>query len=631
MRFSKQLRDRSAVKPLSILIPVWFSVLSSTGCGIDPREFGGVGPDAGVDRLQPGEIARTGQGGSGGMEAGGEPCPGCSIDGECVATGTARPGNPCQACEPDRAVSDWSNADGAPCNDGFYCTSGEVCENGTCSGPARSCEDGVACNGLSACEEALSRCSPGVNQCATGVCDVASDTCAETCVGCLVDDICLVDGSEQAGNPCLVCDTSRSTTEYSAALGKLCGAEATECSEADTCNADGQCAPNHLPTTTRCGVLPATCANPDVCSGTGVCDSRVAQRVEACDDIDNDCDGANNEGFDLNGDPNNCGRCGHSCLGGACNAGVCQLSILADLGARQFQLKVVGDHIYSSDSGSFNRSIHRLRRDGSSVEMGIGLALGGLRSFDEDGAFFYIWRNFSAEIFLTKCDPRTALASCSDGSEAAQLPLTLDRTTSGSSVVIDRIGHRVFWYNVADDNLYVSPTGSFNRVSLVGTFTSDFIYANDALWGQDAINQSSVFRIPATGDFPSTVATEANAGGFVANSTRLYWISGDHISFISMPFGNGAAPPNAFPGPLLPTALTVDDSNVYWVEGTPTGDVVKRCPVAGCPAGGPVTLTAPIVEALGLAVDDRAVYIAAGTATRVGGVTIDGGVLLVAK
>ena len=55
--------------------------------------------------------------------------------------------------------------------------------------------------------------------------------------------------------------------------------------------------------------------------------------VEACGDgIDNDCDGATDEGFDLTGDPANCGACGYSCAAhtpaGAittgCSASACQ-------------------------------------------------------------------------------------------------------------------------------------------------------------------------------------------------------------------------------------------------------------------------------------------------------------------
>ena len=51
--------------------------------------------------------------------------------------------------------------------------------------------------------------------------------------------------------------------------------------------------------------------------------------VELCDALDNDCDGATDEGFDLQSDPSNCGACGTICsirgagLPAACSAGVC--------------------------------------------------------------------------------------------------------------------------------------------------------------------------------------------------------------------------------------------------------------------------------------------------------------------
>ncbi|HEY8432510.1 MAG TPA: sialidase family protein, partial [Sandaracinaceae bacterium] len=50
--------------------------------------------------------------------------------------------------------------------------------------------------------------------------------------------------------------------------------------------------------------------------------------VEACDTIDNDCDGAIDEGFDLDNDEQNCGRCGQVCTffrvtNATCVAGTC--------------------------------------------------------------------------------------------------------------------------------------------------------------------------------------------------------------------------------------------------------------------------------------------------------------------
>jgi cysteine-rich repeat protein len=54
---------------------------------------------------------------------------------------------------------------------------------------------------------------------------------------------------------------------------------------------------------------------------------------EICDGVDNNCDGVNDEGFDLNTDLNNCGACSNvcsgSCEGGACFA-VCGNGIVED-------------------------------------------------------------------------------------------------------------------------------------------------------------------------------------------------------------------------------------------------------------------------------------------------------------
>src|SRR5688572_4681425 len=164
-------------------------------------------------------------------------CPGCIIEGECVAPDALDPNTPCRFCHPDRNPRDWSPRDGVACDDGLYCTVDDVCTAGVCDGSPRVCEDGVACNGSSACNEMTRGCSRDVNACPDdSLCDTQTDSCVTTCSGCVVDGVCLAVAAEASGNPCLVCDPTRSTTAYSPASGKICGAGATACSQQDTCD-----------------------------------------------------------------------------------------------------------------------------------------------------------------------------------------------------------------------------------------------------------------------------------------------------------------------------------------------------------------------------------------------------------
>jgi len=213
-------------------------------------------------------------------------CPGCLIDGDCVAAGMLDPATVCGICDPDRNRRGWSSNDGTSCDDGLYCTVDDVCTAGACEGTPRVCEDGIGCNGVSTCNGVTRSCSPDVNGCGNGaLCNAQTDSCVTTCVGCIVDGVCLAVGTEASGNPCFVCDPNRSTEEFTVAIGKNCGAGPTACSLQDTCDGQGRCQPNNLPVGAACG-SPASgaCDQPDTCDGSGSCQQRLAQNGLACDD-----------------------------------------------------------------------------------------------------------------------------------------------------------------------------------------------------------------------------------------------------------------------------------------------------------------------------------------------------------
>lgn len=251
-------------------------------CGASPSGSAGLGgASAGLGGASAaggatGTGGSIGSGGSGGCDAGTSECPvacnGCTILDVCQAAGTPNPENPCEICDPARETHGWSARDGAPCDDGLFCTVDDTCAAGACAGAPRACDDGVACNGIETCSEVSSSCESGNNQCGVQeVCDSALGRCVSTCAGCVIDSTCYANGAVQAGNACFGCDPARSKTSWSPRTGSSCGAGSSECSRQDTCDATGTCQPNHEPFGTPCGALAATCSDRDTCDGTGTC------------------------------------------------------------------------------------------------------------------------------------------------------------------------------------------------------------------------------------------------------------------------------------------------------------------------------------------------------------------------
>lgn len=104
------------------------------------------------------------------------------------------------------------------------------------------------------------------------------------CSGCVVGARCVPRGQTLPSNPCLLCDPLQSASGYSIAFGASCGAGTSACSEPDTCDADGACAPNDLPRGTACAAAADACDAADTCDGLGACVDRRADDGTTCED-----------------------------------------------------------------------------------------------------------------------------------------------------------------------------------------------------------------------------------------------------------------------------------------------------------------------------------------------------------
>jgi hypothetical protein len=195
-------------------------------------------------------------------------------------------------------------------------------------------------------------CATGIRACAggqLGPCDSAVQPVAEQCGGTeAVDENC--NGAVDDGCPCEGAETQRcySGRAFSAGIGP-CRSGTQRCVNGEL----GACEGEVVPTA-------ETCANPgvdddcdflldDVTGAGAVCFDLFASGVcgvglrrceagaltcvtpapqaddGACDGRDADCDGATDEDFDLDDDPDNCGACGVLCdAGDVCCDGTCR-------------------------------------------------------------------------------------------------------------------------------------------------------------------------------------------------------------------------------------------------------------------------------------------------------------------
>jgi len=148
---------------------------------------------------------------------------GCVIGGRCLGEGVVDETNACRACNHEEDAVAWSARVGVSCDDGRWCTLGEVCNaDARCgSGSARDCDDSVACT-RDSCDEAADRCESTVS------------------AGCLIDATCLPAGAENPANQCERCLPRVSRTRWSLEVGARCD-DGLFCQTGETCRADGRC------------------------------------------------------------------------------------------------------------------------------------------------------------------------------------------------------------------------------------------------------------------------------------------------------------------------------------------------------------------------------------------------------
>jgi hypothetical protein len=243
------------------------------------------------------------------------------IDDVCVPEGAERTGNPCLVCQPEQSTDAYTAAPGkacggslSECSDVDTCDAAGACQdNDQPAGTACGSSAGGTCRGADACDgngQCLPQFAAEGTPCEDGSFCTSGDTCragdctssttspcpsaqfcnetADLCQcdngGCFIVDSCFAPGAAHPQNPCLICDPSRNASDFSANAGAACGdGTRSLCTEPDTCDGAGVCQPNHVAAGTICS-FESDCSNAASCDGGGNCPFDPKPEGTSCDD-----------------------------------------------------------------------------------------------------------------------------------------------------------------------------------------------------------------------------------------------------------------------------------------------------------------------------------------------------------
>ena len=286
-------------------------------------------------------------------------------------------------------------------------------------------------------------------------------------------------------------------------------------------------------------------------------------------------------------DPHNCGVCGHDCLGGACNAGMCQPVMLAS--GENYPTSIV----LGASAAYWIRQV--TGEIVSCALLGCGLSPGVLAS---NGAWFPSQLvSDSSDLYWTNTFDnsvmRCGLGPCSNN------PTTLAVAQPyPAGITIDAT--KVFW---ADANGVSSCDKTGGNYMLISSAVSDSsalaVDSANVYWGDNGI-----VTCPKTGCGDGGVPTVLAPGLFglvalVVEGTNVFWAANGTIQMCGTG-GCGGTPTTLVTGGVL--AMAVYANTLFWASNTG----LQECDFSNCTAT--TTTLATIKLASSIAVDSAAVY-----------------------
>jgi hypothetical protein len=309
---------------------------------------------------------------------------------------------------------------------------------------------------------------------------------------------------------------------------------------------------------------------------------------------------------DTSSNPDDCGHCGHGCLGGACVGGVCQPVALvpASAGARPFHLAIDEGSVYWTDA--MRSSVTRTdKQTGASTTLYRG-------GFSVDGLAIDGQNVYFADLYNVY---RCGLAACEGGAPLALVP---EGGAIGVPYFLAAGESDVYWDE--QDTMAVravAKIGGGLRTLATGPGDAGLAgVAADSQYVYVAGIDGTVVRIPVGGGAAEPLnagAVSPSAWEIVASAQDIYWSQDDPDDgpgSIHVAGQNGQGLRTFASGQPQPGGLALDGENVYWTNvganlDFQTGTIVS-CPLSGCKA--PTVLASGQHLPREIAVDDVAVY-----------------------
>lgn len=255
----------------------------------------------------------------------------------------------------------------------------------------------------------------------------------------------------------------------------------------------------------------------------------------------------------LETDPQNCGHCGHSCLGGACSLGECQPVTLAT-GQAATQMALTATNLYWGNTTPGDGVMTIPITGGAVTPVVTGEHAAGIVL---DSTNVYFSSDFGGG----------AIRKAPLGGGAAQ---TVVSTVSPGPLVANSTN--VFWTAASPAGLNTALLVGGSATNLSATAAYYLARSDSRIFFPAGATVSS---IPFGGGTPTPVITgQSNAYGIAVDGNEMFWTNltnfGDNVAKAALDGSNPVVLAKGRPGPQT---ITADAARVYWTENgiTPGG------------------------------------------------------------